>query len=181
MAVKQVLTESHGDFSDLQIRLDREVFMDLVVTTMESMFVDTVGSAEAGGFISLVGLAVGEKIQEEYLQARGASQLDKRGMVAALLDLKRRIGSDFYVVEESEQRIVLGNKRCPFGELAKKCPSLCMLTANVCGQLAAESQGYARVDLPETIARGSPECRIVINFDPNTSGGGRRYHRRART
>ncbi len=66
--MKQVLTESHGDFSDLQIRLDREVFMDLVVTTMESMFVDTVGSAEAGGFISLVGLAVGKKSRKNIFR-----------------------------------------------------------------------------------------------------------------
>ncbi|WP_273499069.1 methanogen output domain 1-containing protein [Methylorubrum populi] len=106
--------------------------MDLVVTTMGALFEDTVGSSEAGSFISLVGLVVGEKIQEEYLQVSGASQLDRKGMVDALLDMKQRIGSDFYVMDESEQRIVLGNKRCPFGELAKKCPSLCMLTANVC-------------------------------------------------
>ncbi|MDF9794356.1 putative ArsR family transcriptional regulator [Methylorubrum extorquens] len=177
--MEQSLVDSRGDFCGSQIRLDREIFMDLVVTTMGSLFEDTVGSSEAGSFISLVGLVVGEKIQEEYLQVSGASQLDRKGMVDALLDMKQRIGSDFYVMDESEQRIVLGNKRCPFGELAKKCPSLCMLTANVCGHLAAESQGYARVDLPETIAAGASECRVVINLDPNTTGGGRRYHRRA--
>ncbi|WP_318284371.1 methanogen output domain 1-containing protein [Methylorubrum aminovorans] len=177
--MEQVVTASRGNFGSSQIPLDREIFMDLVVTTMGSLFEETVGSNEAGGFVSLVGLAVGEKIQAAYLASSGASQLDRKGMVDALLDMKRRIGSDFYVVEESEQRIVLGNKRCPFGELAKKCPSLCMLTANVCGHLAAESQGYARVDLPETIAAGASECRIVINLEPDSSGGGRRYHRRA--
>ncbi|MBB5760656.1 methanogen output domain 1-containing protein [Methylorubrum rhodesianum] len=177
--MEQSVAASRSDLCGSQIRMDREIFMDLVVTTMGSLFEDTVGSGEAGGFISLVGLAVGEKIQEEYLQASGASHLDRRGMIDALLDMKRRIGSDFYVVEETEQRIVLGNRRCPFGELAKKCPSLCMLTANVCGHLAAESQGYARVDLPETIAAGASECRIVINLDPDTPGGGRRHHRRA--
>lgn len=177
--MEQVVTASRGNFGSSQIPLDREIFMDLVVTTMGSLFEETVGSNEAGGFVSLVGLAVGEKIQAAYLASSGASQLDRKGMVDALLDMKRRIGSDFYVVEESEQRIVLGNKRCPFGELAKKCPSLCMLTANVCGHLAAESQGYARVDLPETIAAGASECRIVINLEPDSPGGGRRYHRRA--
>ncbi len=176
----RIFVEPRRDCTEGPIRLNRDMFMDLVVTSMGSVFEDIVGSSEADGFISLVGLAVGDKIQAEYLNAKGTSQLDRAEMVDALLDMRRRIGSTSYVLEDSAQRIVLGNNRCPFGDLAKKFPSLCMLTANVCGHLAAESQGYARVDLPETIAAGASECRVVIDLDPETVGHGRRYHRRAR-
>jgi hypothetical protein len=33
-----------------------------------------------------------------------------------LVDLKRRIQGDFYVLREDDQKIVLGNRHCPFEE-----------------------------------------------------------------
>lgn len=32
------------------------------------------------------------------------------------MDLKRRIQGDFCVIEESDEKIVLGNRACPFAE-----------------------------------------------------------------
>jgi hypothetical protein len=38
-----------------------------------------------------------------------------RGQVAeVLVDLKRRIQGDFFVVSEDDEKIVFGNRRCPF-------------------------------------------------------------------
>ncbi len=41
-------------------------------------------------------------------------------------------------------------------------PSLCMMTSNVFGVIAAENLGYAKVALTETIALGAPGCRAVV-------------------
>ena len=70
------------------------------------------------------------------------------------------------MVEEDDTRIVLGNRACPFGELVRDRPSLCMMTSNVFGRIAAENLGYARVELRETIARGDPGCRVVVHLVP---------------
>jgi hypothetical protein len=67
-----------------------------------------------------------------------------------LVDLKRRIQGEFYVIEKNENKIVLGNRACPFGGH----PSMCMKTSNVFGAIAAEDLGFAKVELRETIAKG---------------------------
>jgi len=43
-------------------------------------------------------------------------------------------------------------------------PSMCMMTSNVFGVIAAENLGYARVDLEKTIAQGHGECRVVVHL-----------------
>ena len=96
-----------------------------------------------------------------------------------MVDLKRRIQGDFFVVDEDETKIVLGNRVCPFGEFVSERPSLCMMTSNVFGRIAAENLGYARVELQETIARGDPGCRIVVHLIPSdeTDPQAREYFR----
>jgi predicted ArsR family transcriptional regulator len=83
-----------------------------------------------------------------------------------LVDLKRRIQGDFFVVEETEDRIVLGNRACPFGAMVDGRPSLCMMTSNVFGHIASQNLGYAAVDLPRTIAQGDLGCQVVIYLRP---------------
>ena len=87
-------------------------------------------------------------------------------MVAVYVDLSHRIGGDFYVIEQTPDRVVLGNRKCPFGRHAEGRPSLCMMTSNVFGRIAAENLGYSRVRLDEAIARGDAGCRVVVDFRP---------------
>ncbi|MCF4097583.1 methanogen output domain 1-containing protein [Maritalea mediterranea] len=86
------------------------------------------------------------------------------------VDLKRRIGGDFYLISASEEELVFGNRRCPFGAAVKDRPSLCMMTSNVFGRITADNLGYARVDLEETIAQGDPGCRVVVRLNKDNKG-----------
>jgi predicted ArsR family transcriptional regulator len=83
------------------------------------------------------------------------------------VDVKRRIEGDFFVIEETEDRIVFGNRACPFGEMVLDRPSLCMMTSNVFGYIAAQNLGYAAVELEETIAEGAPGCRVTVHLRPS--------------
>jgi hypothetical protein len=62
----------------------------------------------------------------------------------ALVDLKRRIGGDFFVIEQGDDKIVLGNRRCPFGEMVEGRASICMMTSNVFGSIIADNLGFAK-------------------------------------
>jgi hypothetical protein len=88
--------------------------------------------------------------------------LNREQVRDVLVDLKRRIQGDFYVIEESDDKIVLGNRRCPFGDKVLDRPALCMMTSNVFGSITAENLGYAKVSLEQTIARHDVECRVVV-------------------
>jgi len=82
------------------------------------------------------------------------------------------------VIEVSEDRIVLGASRCPFGDVVQRAPALCRMTSAVFGGIAANSYGEAAVTLEERIAIGDPGCRIVVHLDPGTdpTQTAHRYH-----
>src|SRR5918993_568586 len=77
--------------------------------------------------------------------------------------LKHAIDGQFSVVEATPERIVLENRRCPFGEAVRHAPALCRMTSSVFGGLAARNHPEgATVLLEERIAVGDPGCRVVV-------------------
>lgn len=144
------------------VALERDVFVRSLVRELAGALEDVIGIEEASGYISLVGQRIGVQINADYTRALGLSKLDRHQVSEVLVDLKRRIQGDFFVIEESDEKIVLGNRRCPFGAKVVGRPSMCMMTSNVFGSIAAGNLGYAKVVLEETIARGAPGCRVTI-------------------
>jgi predicted ArsR family transcriptional regulator len=157
-------TDLHLDVLDVQ--LDRDLFLRTLLRELAGTLQDVVGLEEASGFISVVGQSMGDRIDGQYRAALGVERLSREQVTAVLLDLKRRIEGDFYVIEEAEDRIVLGNRACPFGEMVHGRPSMCMMTSNVFGAITAQNLGYAKVQLEETIADGHGGCRVVVYLKP---------------
>jgi predicted ArsR family transcriptional regulator len=151
------------------VDLERDVFLRALLRELAGTLENVVGLAEASGYISVVGGAIGERIDASYRKALAVEKLTKSQVRDVLVDLKRRIEGDFYVIEEREDRIIFGNRACPFGEFVEGRPSLCMMTSNVFGSIAAENLGYARVDIDEAIAMGHSGCRIVVHLKPSES------------
>jgi predicted ArsR family transcriptional regulator len=166
--------------ADLPIDLDRDLFLRTLLRELSGTLQDVIGLDEASGFVSVVGQRVGDAINDAYRNALGVSGLNREQVAAVLVDLKRRIRGDFYVIEENEERIVFGNRACPFGDKVLGRPSLCMMTSNVFGSIAAENLGYAKVVLEETIALGAPGCRVVVHLQSTDAAQqlpGREYYR----
>jgi len=124
-----------------------------------------IGLKEARGFISIVGARLGDRFNSLYRSALGKERLDREEVAEVLVDLKRRIGGDFYVIEATDEKIVLGNRKCPFGDFVKDRPGLCMMTSNVFGRVTAENLGYAKVRIEQATAEGWPGCRVVVYLD----------------
>jgi len=98
-------------------------------------------------------------------------------LAACFVRLKHAIDGDFYVIEADEQRIVLGNRRCPFGEVVQRAPALCRMTSSVFGGIAARnSEQGAAVLLEERIAVGDPECKVVVYLQPPPEGVSSHVH-----
>lgn len=165
----------------VDLQLDRDRFLRSLLRELAGTLESVVGIDEASGYISVVGAAVGDQIGEHYRDALAVEKLSREQVGEVLVDLKRRINGDFYIIEETEDRIVLGNRRCPFGEYVNGRPSLCMMTSNVFGHIAAENLGYARVEIPEAIAQGHSRCTVVVHLKPSdeTEPSAREYFRQA--
>lgn len=160
--------------ADAQVSLDRDVFMRSLIRDLAGTLEDVVGLDEASGIVSVVG----ERIDADYRQALGRGGLDRAQVVDVLVDLKRPIGGSFSVVELSDERIVFADSACPFGDKVLGRPSMCMMTSNVFGTIAAENLGRAKVVLESTIANGAPGCRVGIHLTASpeaAAAGGREY------
>ncbi len=162
----------------LPLSLERDIFLRTLIRELTGTLQDVVGLDEASGFISVVGQRIGDQINEDYKAALAISRLSREQVSEVLVDLKRRIQGDFYVIEEDEDKIVLGNRSCPFREKVVGRPALCMMTSNVFGSIAAENLGYAKVVIEESIANHDPACRVVVYLKPTAAAeaaNGREY------
>lgn len=142
----------------------KDVFMRTVLRELTGVLEQTVGEREAEAYINYVGLALGRAINATYREAFSVLRLDPMQVASTLIDLKARIDGKFSIESMDSERIVLVNAACPFGEKVIGRPSLCRMTANVFGFVAAENLGYARVEIPESIARGDGGCRVIISL-----------------
>ena len=171
-------SETAPKVTDVLLPLERDVFLRTLLRHLAGTLQDVVGISEASGFISVVGQKIGEEINQAYRQALSVDQLNRAQVAEVLVDLKRRIKGDFYIIEENDDRIVLGKRVCPSGDKVLDRPALCMMTSNVFGRIAAENLGYAKVEIKESIAQGDPGCRIVVYLKPSAevdTAPGREY------
>ncbi len=155
-------TAEKNQVSALPIPLERDVFLRSLIRELAGTLQDVVGLEEASGFVSVVGQRIGDQINTDYKKALQVEGLNRPQVSAVLVDLKRRIKGDFYVIEETDDKIVLGNRACPFAEKVIGRPAMCMMTSNVFGVIAAQNLGYAKVELQETIAQSHSQCRVVV-------------------
>lgn len=166
LLIRQELTAMD---SDLRLPLngadfDKDVFMRSVLRELSGVLEDTVGQDEAEAYVNYVGLIMGRSINKIYRKAFSTEKLTPRQVATTLVDLKARIDGGFAIESMDANRIVLVNTACPFGDKVIGRISLCRMTANVFGSIAADNLGYARVRIDEAIARGDAGCRVVVEL-----------------
>lgn len=163
---------------ELAIPLERDLFLRTLLRHLAGTLQKVVGLEEAAGFVSVVGQEIGDEINQAYKKALAVTSLRREQVADVLVDLKRRIQGDFYVIEQDDEKIVLGNRVCPFGEKVVGRPALCMMTSNVFGSIAADNLGYSKVVIEQAIARGDAGCLVVVYLKPTPAADnaqGREY------
>lgn len=152
--------------SELAIPLQRDVFLRTLLRHLAGTLQNVVGLEEASGFVSVVGQQIGDELNRIYKSALDVDDLSREQVAHVLVDLKRRIKGDFHVIEQDDEKIVFGNRTCPFAEQVVGRPALCMMTSNVFGSIAADNLGYSKVVIEQAIALGDPGCRVVVHLKP---------------
>lgn len=158
--------EKRSDLTNLDVPLERDIFLRTLIRELSGTLQDVVGLDEAAGFISVVGQNMGSQINDAYKNALQVENLNREQVGDVLVNLKQRIKGDFYIVEETDEKIVLHNRVCPFEDKVIGRPAMCMMTSNVFGSIAAENLGYSKVELNETIAEGGSRCVVTVYLKP---------------
>ncbi len=155
----------------------KEPFLRALVVQLAQAVESTGGPALAEACVAQVGIDVGAQMEDEYRRAAEVvGRLDPSRLAECFVRLKHAIDGEFYVIEASEHRIVLGARTCPFGDVVQKAPALCRMTSAVFGGIAANSHGESTVTLEERIAVGDPECRVVVDLGPVVEAGEATHH-----
>ncbi len=142
----------------------RESFLRALVVQLAQGVERAEGPHAAESAVAQVGTDVGGQMETEYRATHpdASDDLTYDELGEAYVRLKHAIGGDFYILEASDDKVVLGNRSCPFGEGVIRAPALCRMTSSVFGGMAARNFGEATVVLEERIAVGDPQCRVVI-------------------
>ncbi|MCD9624496.1 methanogen output domain 1-containing protein [Rhabdothermincola salaria] len=148
----------------------REPFLRALVVQLAASVEEQRGPDAAEAAVAQVGIDVGGSMENEYrAAAEVVGHLSAQQLAECYVRLKHAIDGAFYVIEVSDDRIVLGNDRCPFGDVVTRAPSLCRMTSSVFGGIAAANRDDgAAVLLEERIAVGDPGCRVVIDLAPGS-------------
>ncbi len=146
----------------------REAFLRSLVVQLAQSVERIEGPLAAEAAVAQVGVDVGSQMEAEYRSSRDGDdeELTSSQLADAYVRLKTAIDGDFYVLEASEDKIILANRRCPFGDAVRQAPALCRITSSVFGGMAARAAGEATVVLEERIAVGDPQCRVVVYLGP---------------
>lgn len=146
----------------------KESFLRALVVQMAQAVEAEHGPQAAEAAVAQVGADVGGQMEAEYRLATDVvGRLTPEQMGECYVRLKSAIDGDFSVVEAGPDRVVLENRRCPFGEAVLRAPALCRMTSSVFGGIAARNgtEG-ASVVLEERIAVGDPGCRVTVYLGP---------------
>ncbi len=144
----------------------KESFLRALVVQLAQELEWQQGPVAAEQAVAQVGTSVGGQMEAEYRTARGiVGQLTPAQMADCYVRLKHAIDGGFHVIEANDERIVLGNTKCPFGPAVQKSPALCRMTSSVFGGIAARNAGDSTVVLEERIAVGDPGCKVIVNLN----------------
>lgn len=146
----------------LGILLDSDVYLGKLFVELLDSLQKVVDTEENSEHINIVAKNTSREIDRKYKSALQVYNLSQVQLAQVLVDFYNQIKSDFYIIEVSNEKIVFGNRKCPFVEKIGDFPDICMMTSHMFGSIAAENLGYAKVDLQETIAKGNQGCRIVV-------------------
>ena len=105
---------------------------------------------------------IAKDISQLYRNFHGTNKLSKSQLIDSIMDAFNKLGANFSLVSETDEKITFRNTKCLFGTNIKKCPMLCTTTSVIIGTITADNLGYGQVELTKTIANKHSEDIITV-------------------
>ncbi len=143
----------------IPVNMNRETFLTQMINEL-ALSLDKTQLKET---LNKIGLKLGKQIEQLYKQFYGVENLNLTQLTEALIDVEKKIGGNFSVVEKTPEKIILKNNKCPFGnDKVKGCPEFCSITSNIFGIMASKNFSYSKVSLKRTIAKADEDYIIIF-------------------
>src|SRR6185295_192854 len=101
----------------------KEAFLRALIVQLARATEAEVGPELVEQLVAQVGADIGGQMEAAYREATGiVGRLSHDQVADCLVRLKHAIDGDFYLIEASPERIVLGAATCPFGDVVRRAP-----------------------------------------------------------
>ena len=133
----------------------------------------------AASAVPEVGLRANEAISITFIDVAGSYRDNKytmgerREVAEVLVDLKRRIQGEFFVIEENEEKIVLGNRVCPFADKVVGRPAMCRPSLSRSSVVAHSASERPAASVPHSSriasnsGRLSEKMKVAVSSEEN--------------
>lgn len=98
------------EFTSLQVDVDQRRFYQQCLLDLNEILENVIGAEESSAFVGLVASRLADFFITAYREANGRRHYSPVQLANLLVDLKRRIGGDFYIKEITGRKIVLRNR-----------------------------------------------------------------------
>ncbi|KGP72738.1 methanogen output domain 1-containing protein [Pontibacillus yanchengensis] len=149
-------------------QLSSQLFLSKLIAQYANIHHQSIG-AKAEEYIRQLGIRTGEWVESFYLNQPYTLSVDEYAEL--IVDIKNSIGGHFEIDSVHPDCVVVKAHQCPFGDVVKDAPHLCMMTSSVFGGIASRHFGYGKVSIQERIANGDDGCKVYIYFSPNEVEG----------
>ena len=129
-------------------RLDREMYLELVLSELFGTLNDIVGNVEAQGYFAVVGNKVGRRLNNIILQSYGTDRLDRDQLIEVFQFLCQRTNSDF-MTHGANNEVLEFRKVYPPSDIPVERSYVHSVASSVVGYIAAHSAGHVRVRLTQ--------------------------------
>lgn len=133
-------------------RLDRELYLELVLSELFGTLNDIVGNVEAQGYFAVVGNKVGRRLNNIILQNYGTDRLDRNQLVKVFEFLCHSTSSDFST-HGSGNEVMEFRKVYPPSDIKIERSYVHSVASSIVGYIAAHSAGHVRVRLTQETDR----------------------------
>ena len=147
------------------IRLDASGLLRELLAGAAAISERALGPEMASAYLTAVGRLVAGKVEQLYRDAWGVRRpFTPEEYARLVVDLKKRMGEEFFLSSVSGEKVVIHGSQCPFRDLVRTTPQLCLVTGSLLGDLAVRNFGYAKVARRRCIGAGDPGCEVAIHL-----------------
>ena len=137
------------------VNLNKESFLNMLTIQLATKSADK-------KVIKSAASKVADRIIELYKEYYDIDKLNMGQVIEAIEDVEAKIGGKAKIIEQSNKKLTIECKKCPFGDNVKLCQHLCYVTSNILGKLISKNLGYAKVNIKNAISQGSDHCLVDV-------------------
>jgi len=143
----------------IPVNMNRDIFLTQTINELAL----NIDKNQIKRTLNKIGLKLGKQIEQLYKEFYSVEKLNISQLTEALVDVEKKIGGNFSVVEKTPEKIIFKNNKCPFGnDRIKECPELCAITSSIFGIMASKNFAYSKVCLKKTIAKEDEDYIVIF-------------------